>query len=71
LTVTATDCSFLEIANLLDSAFTTNALATFLRFIASFKDITENWSTFWGALLTYDLPVAGEAFGTLVKKLVG
>jgi hypothetical protein len=71
LTVAATECSLLEIANLLDSAFTTNSLATFLRFIASFQDISESWSLFWGSLLTYDYPVAGEAFGQMVKKLVG
>lgn len=71
LTVAATDCSMLEIANLLDNAYTINALATILRFVASFNEIATNWSLFWSSLLTYDYPMAGEALGVVVKKLVG
>ena len=71
LTVVATDCSMLEIANLLDNAYTTNALATILRFIASFEEISTNWNLFWSSLFTYDYPLAGEALGVVVKKLVG
>ena len=69
--LTATDCSLLEVANLMDNAFTTNRLATILRLIASFETIREMWGLFWTGLLNFDYPVAGEAFGIVVKKLVG
>lgn len=69
--LTATDCNLLEIANLMDNALTTNKLATLLRLVASFQQIIEYWNVFWPALFNFDYPAAGEAFGKMVKKLVG
>lgn len=69
--LTATDCNLLEIASLMDNALTTNKLATLLRFVASFQLIVEYWKVFWPALLNFDYTAAGDAFGNMVKKLVG
>lgn len=71
LTQTCTNCNFLSIANLFDSAFTTNWLATIIRLVANYTLIYDAWIAMVNAFVSADYALAGEQLGIIFKNLIG
>ncbi|OMJ69059.1 hypothetical protein SteCoe_33328 [Stentor coeruleus] len=71
ITQACTNCNFLSIASLFDSAFTTNWLATIIRLVANYASIYDAWNTMINAFKSADYALAGEQIGIIFKGLIG
>ena len=65
------NCNMLQIANLLDQAFSTNLASTLVRFISQMRPIVTDWVKFTTNLKIANYIVAGQALGAIVQDLVG
>lgn len=70
LTVTATTCSLVQIANLLDESVRSNFLATVIRLAANYAEIVIQYQLYTTGLGVNDFTAAGNALGKIIKYLI-
>jgi hypothetical protein len=71
LSQTATTCTLLEIANLLDQAFYTNLLSTIIRMVANYSSIYASVQDFINDIKYGAYGPAGNDLGQLIKYIIG
>lgn len=71
ITQAATSCSFLQLANSIDSAFTSNLLATLIRLFATYQKSMDALSQFFIAFQNGDYLYSGNQFGLFLVNILG
>jgi hypothetical protein len=71
ITQSMTNCNMQALAGLLDQAFTSNILATLIRFVAQFNTVVTAWESFTSYIQAADYTNAGYNLGIVALDLLG